>query len=131
MGTTTRMAILLVLALAVSAGRAADLPDTLRKIRPSIVVVGTVLLTRRPPASFRGTGFAVGKGRHVITNAHTIASNLNARRKESLSVISGRGDGRVRKARLVGMDKTHDLALLSVDGPALPAMRLGNSSKVR
>ena len=48
------------------------LVDTIARVKPSIVGVGTVQKTRRPPSILRGTGFVVADGRHVITNAHVI-----------------------------------------------------------
>lgn len=109
----------------------ADLPATVARIKPSIVAVGTLVRTRQPPAQFKGTGFVVGKGRHVITNAHVLPARLDKAKKEVLTVISGRGRGRVHRATLVGKDDRHDLALLAIaDGP-LPAMSLGKVAGVR
>ena len=62
--------------VAFRAAGAASLPDTIDAIRPSIVAVGTVIPTRRPPGMFLATGFVVGDGRHVITNAHAIPDEL-------------------------------------------------------
>ncbi len=55
----------------------ADLPDTIERILPSIVGIGTVQKTRRPSAKLTGTGFVVGDGRHVITNAHVIPEEID------------------------------------------------------
>ena len=56
---------------------AASLPDVIDQVRPSIVGIGTAYPPRQPnrkgdPVSYRGTGFVVGNGRQVITNAHVI-----------------------------------------------------------
>jgi len=48
------------------------LVNTIAIAKPSIVGVGTVQKTRRPPNILRGTGFVVADGLHVITNAHII-----------------------------------------------------------
>ena len=109
-----------------------DLPDIIDKIRPSIVGVGTVEETRSPQNSLRGTGFVVGNGTIVATNAHVIAPNLDTKNNERLVVFVGRGrDTTIRDARVVARDDTHDVALLKIDGPALPAMEIGDVSKVR
>ena len=50
----------------------ADLPATIDRVKPSIVGVGTVQKTRRPPYKIVGTGFVVAGGNYVITNAHVI-----------------------------------------------------------
>jgi len=114
-----------------SALRAADLPATLERVRPSVVAVGTLLPTRSPPGRFVGTGFAVADGRHAITNAHNLPDALDAAKREVLAVFSGRGKGRVRGARLLGQDRVHDLALLAFDGEPLPALAIGDSARVR
>jgi serine protease Do len=110
----------------------ADLPDTIEHIQPSIVGVGTVQKTRRPPAKLVGTGFVVGDGRHVITNAHVIPENIDTARLEYLAVFVGRGEHpKARQAVTVKEDATHDLVLLRFDGAPLPAMSLGRSGGVR
>lgn len=109
----------------------AGLADTLERVRPSVVAVGTVLPTRSPPGRFVGSGFAVSDGRHVITNAHNLPERLDAAKKEVLAVFSGRGEGRLHGARLVDQDRVHDVALLAIDGAPLPALRIGDSRTVR
>ena len=107
-------------------------PATVARIKPSIVAVGTLVRTRQPPAQFKGTGFVVGKGRHVITNAHVVPARLDKAKKEVLTVISGRGRGRVHRATLVGKD---DAARSRAAGHRrtrpLPAMSLGKAARVR
>ncbi|MEM7250851.1 MAG: serine protease [Pseudomonadota bacterium] len=110
---------------------AAPLPETVQKIKPSIVGVGTFSATRRPPAKLTGTGFVVGDGRHVLTSAHVLPKSLDRQRKETLAVIVVGKSVRVRSARLVESDTAHDVALLKFDGQALPALRLGDASQVR
>ena len=75
-----------------SAAVYAALPDTIEHTLPSIVGVGTVEKTRRPPAKLAGTGFVVGDGRHVITNAHVIPEKIDTARLEYLAVFTGKGD---------------------------------------
>ena len=113
-------------------GNATDLPDTVDRIRPSIVGVGTQEVARRPPDQLRGTGFVVGDGTKVITNVHVVANELNDARKEHLVVFIGRGGtASVRDARIVKQDDTHDLALLDIGTPPLPALRIGSASAAR
>jgi S1-C subfamily serine protease len=117
--------------MALGAVSAASLPDTVERIRPSVVAVGTMMPTRRPPAQFQGTGFVVGDGRHVITNAHVLPPEVDARQNETLTVFAGRGKASIHVASVVGQDAEHDLALLRIEGAALPAMALGNADGVR
>ena len=128
----------LVFFLLVSPTMAASLPDVIDKIRPSVVGVGTVYPARQPnrkgdPVAYRGTGFVVGNGRQVITNAHVIPEKLDVDHNQSLAIFAGRGaKAKAHSARVVRMDKEHDLALLEIQGGVtLPAMQLGNSDAVR
>jgi S1-C subfamily serine protease len=141
-GRTGRRGLLLVSAtlwyLLLSPGlQAASLPDVIDQIRPSIVGVGTAYPPRQPnrkgdPVTYRGTGFVVGNGRQVITNAHVIPEKLDVDHNESIAIFSGRGaKATAHSARVLRTDKAHDLALLEFQGATLPAMQLGDSTKVR
>ena len=111
---------------------AGDLSQTIDIVRPSIVAIGTILHTRAPPANFLGTGFAVGDGLHIITNAHVVPQELNTEKKESLAIFVGRGaSAKARPATIVEVDVEHDLALLKISGEPLPALVIGNSDTVK
>ena len=116
---------------------AAELPDVIDQLRPSIVAVGTAYPPRQPnrrgaAVSYRGTGFVVGNGNQVITNAHVIPEDLDTANNESLVIFTGRGaQANARPARVVRTDTEHDLALLVFDDAPLPALRLGDSASVR
>ena len=126
--------LLLCLALSVFAGGAsAALPELIEQIKPSIVVVGTYAKTRSPAFVMRGTGFAVGKGNLVATNTHVIPESLNAQIGEVL-VVQVRSAGGTLQQRLASNahnDPAHDLALLRIEGPALPALTLQAAGSVR
>ena len=110
----------------------ADLPATIERIKPAIVGVGTVQKTRRPPAKLVGTGFVVADGQHVITTAHVIPKNNNSAKLEYLAIFAGRGKHpEVRQAIRGRVDEIHDLALLKFEGKPMPALKLGQSSRVR
>ena len=110
----------------------ADLPDTIDRIQPGIVGIGSVQKTRRPPAKLVGTGFVVGDGRHVITNAHVIPKEINTAKLEYLAVFTGKGNNpKARQAVKLKVDEAHDLALLRIEGSLLPALSLADSSRVR
>lgn len=107
-----------------------DLPDTLQHVKGAVVGVGTVERTRRPPGSYRGTGFAVGDGHYVLTNWHVVSEPIDSSKKEFLAVFVG-VDAVIRPATLVADDPRHDVALLKVSGDPLPILTLGDSDKVR
>jgi len=103
----------------------AGLVDVIRKVKPSIVGVGTYSAVRRPPAQLLGTGFIVHDGRHAATNFHVVDTELNSERKEHLVIFVGAGRKvAYRSARVVARDAEHDLAVLAFDGPALPTLRV-------
>jgi serine protease Do len=110
----------------------ADLPSTIDRVKPSIVGVGTVQKTRRPPQKIVGTGFVVADGNHVITNAHVIPEEINTAKLEYLAIFTGKDKQMdVRQAVQVKVDKVHDLVLLRFEGKPLPALSLGQSTRVR
>lgn len=129
---------LYVMALVFSPALLADsLPDVIDKVRVSIVGVGTAYPPRQPnikgpPSSLTATGFVVGNGMQVVTNAHVIPAKLDVDNNQTLAVFSGRGKSvRVHPARVAKIDKEHDLALLEIQGPPLPALAFGDSEGVR
>lgn len=110
-----------------------DLPATIERIKPGIVVVGTFQRTRSPRGLFLGTGFAVSDGSLVATNAHVVAKELDEGHLESLAVFIRRGGkDQMVQASLIATAPEYDLAILKLAGNArLPPMKLGDSAKVR
>ena len=109
-----------------------ELVKTIEQVKPSIVGIGTVQITRSPPVNFLGTGFVLDDGLHVVTNAHVVPEVLDIANKESYVVITGKGkQPELRVATIVAIDKDHDLVLLKISGVALPTMKLGDAEKVR
>ena len=111
----------------------ANLPDTIARLKPSVVLVGTFKDTNSPRFQLRGTGFVVGRGEQVITNAHVLPDNLRQGDTAALvvQVRDGNSGWQMRFAQLVERNSEHDLALLRFDGPAAPAMAIGDSGQVR
>lgn len=129
-----RLTTLLIAALLCSHlnARAEDIVDLLPRIKPSVVGIGTLHPTRSPRVKLAGTGFVVGDGNQVVTNAHVPPILLDTERKETLAVIVRRGDQvEIRPAEKVATDEEHDLLLLKVGGTPLPALKLGDSDKAR
>ncbi|MEO8103980.1 MAG: serine protease [Betaproteobacteria bacterium] len=121
----------LLLVLAAPVARA-DLSQTIERIKPSVVGVGTFLKLRSPSNVFVGTGFVVADGRHVITNAHNVDRPLDIDKKESPIVLVSRGgEPQPRDAVIVAVDKLHDIALLRFSGEPMPALKIGDSGMVR
>lgn len=126
-------ALAIPLALALTPCARADLVSTLARVKPSVVGVGTYQRTRSPAFVFRGTGFAVGDGMSIATNAHVLPDQVDSAKLEQLVVVlPGDGlTGAVRPVRVVASERAQDLALLRLEsGPALPALRLAGGGGV-
>jgi len=124
---------LLPLMLICSSAWGADLPATVRQVRPSVLAVGTHMVLRGQQDLLRGTGFVVANGNYAVTNSHVVPREVDERRREQVAVyLPGKG-GRMtmRKARVVKRDITHDLCLLRFDGAGLRPLRLGRTEDVR
>ena len=121
-----------LLGLAVPSAQAQNLADTIEKIKPSIVAIGTFQKTRRPPSIFRGTGFIVADGLHVVTNAHVLQEKIDTEKKETLTIFSGKSDRiEIREATKLVEDLDHDLVILKISGRPLTALTISDSSRVR
>jgi S1-C subfamily serine protease len=100
---------------------------TIERVKGSVVAIGTFERTRAPAFQFRATGFAVGDGSLIATNAHALPAILDSERRETLVVaipVAGR-EPQIREARELAVDIGTDLAVLKINGPPLPALKLG------
>lgn len=108
------------------AASAEPLPALIARVKRSVVAVGSYGLMDNPRFGFRAAGFAVADGLHVLTNAHVVPAETPDRVDRSIAVQVWLGDDQwqLRSARLLGRDRRNDLALLVIDGPALPVLKL-------
>ena len=110
----------------------AELPETIRTIKPSVVGIGTIIKTRSPPVAFFGTGFVVGDGLTIVTNAHVVQTPLDVANNESMIVLVGQDpEYEQREARVLATDRGHDLALLKITGKPLPALNIADSARAK
>lgn len=111
---------------------ASALPTTIERVKPSVVAIGTLQATRRPPGKFLGTGFVVGDGGYVLTNAHVASRSLATEEKEAIVLFIGdRNSASSRELTLVAQDPGHDLSLFKISGAPLIPLKLGDSDRVR
>jgi serine protease Do len=111
-----------------SIAQTAELSALVPTVKRSVVGVGTFERTRSPSTTFVGTGFIVGDGLGVITNAHVVPDSTDAAHMEQLGIVIGEGDTvRFRPAELIARDTEHDLAYLRLSGAPLPALDLADS----
>jgi S1-C subfamily serine protease len=103
------------------------------KVKSSIVIVGTYKATNNPRFTLRGTGFVVGDGNQIVTNAHVLppASDDPAPPDLVIQIKRSATEFQMRPATVLDVDRSHDLALLRVGGPPLPALAIRDSDQVR
>lgn len=120
-------------------GAGAQVPETIARVKPSVVIVGTYNATNSPRFALRGTGFVVGDGNWVVTNAHVLPESAEVDLQSKLVVqvradaktAAGQADWQLRNATLLDVDKLRDLALLQFDGPAVQKLSVRDSDTVR
>ena len=74
------------------------------------------------PIHAQGSGFIVSSDGLILTNAHVV----EGAKEVTVKLI----DHREFKAKVLGSDKTSDIAVLKIDAKSLPTVRLGNSDKL-
>ena len=115
--------VLLLLSISVQA----DFVDVVANVKPSVVGIGIHTPTSRPQNVLRGTGFVIGDGRYVVTNAHVLPTELDESLLQKMAVFIGSGkEAKVRQAEIVVTSDLYDLAILKLSGSALPAMTLAD-----
>lgn len=128
----TLLKIFSLLALGVIMSTAhAGLIETIERVKPSTVVIGSYKISGSPQFAMRGTGFVVGDGNLIATNDHVTSEIADAELVVRVGAGPAPGESRLRRARVVATSKAHDLAVLRIEGAPLPAMKLGNSDTVR
>ena len=136
MKTVRALAVLLLAAFlcAVVPPVAAQSLPTIGRIKLSVVAIGTFQATRVPQFRFSGTGFAIGDGTILATNAHVLPTVLEpgADPEELVAMLPTAEPSRPEMRRLtrVAVDAEHDVALVKMTGSALPALKMRDSASV-
>ncbi len=99
-----------------------------KRVSPSVVNITSTSLVfdffyGTVPQQGQGSGFILDKAGHILTNLHVVAG---ANRGIEVQLYNKRRF----TAKVVGTDKTHDLALLQVDAPDLQPVILADSSQL-
>jgi serine protease Do len=76
-----------------------------------------------PPSHGTGSGFIVSADGYVLTNAHVVA--------DASEVTVKLTDRREFAAKVVGVDKRSDIALIKIAATGLPTVHFGDSSRLR
>jgi serine protease Do len=76
-----------------------------------------------PPSHGIGSGFIISPDGYVLTNAHVVA--------DASEVTVKLTDRREFVAKVIGVDKRSDVALIKIAASGLPTVRFGDSSSLR
>jgi serine protease Do len=76
-----------------------------------------------PQRQGEGSGFIVSADGYILTNAHVVA--------DADEVTVRMTDRREYSAKVVGIDKRTDVAVIKIDGKDLPVVRFGDPAKLR
>jgi S1-C subfamily serine protease len=107
--------------------------EMIERTKGSVVAIGTFERTRSPAFRFMATGFAVGDGSLIATNAHALPVALDKEHRETLAIVIPLGSrgSQIREAHELAVDLGTDLALLRMDGQGLPPLRLRDADNVK
>jgi len=97
-----------------------------KRVLPSVVNITSTTLVfnfffQPVPQQGQGSGFILDRNGHILTNYHVIEG---ANRGIEVQLYNKRR----YQARVIGTDRTHDLALLQIDAPDLQPVTLADSS---
>lgn len=110
-----------------------QLPDLIERSKPAVLLIGSYAEADNPRFTFRGTGFAVVDGNLAVTNAHVLPEVLDTSRERrvAVQVRAGANSWSQRQARVLSVDKLHDLALLRFDGAPVPTLTIADAGVAR
>ena len=104
---------------AVDGNAKSDVSALISKALPGVVSINVVLNSGQAA----GTGFIISSDGQIATNAHVVADAT------SIEVVFS--DGTSASAKVLGVDRTDDLAVIKVDKTGLTALPLGQSSDLK
>ncbi len=80
-----------------------------------------------PPAEYKtqslGSGFIISSDGYILTNAHVVS--------EADEVVVKLFDKREFKAKIIGIDKRTDVALVKIEATGLPKVTIGDPAKLK
>jgi putative serine protease PepD len=96
-----------------------DVSGLIKAALPGVVSISVVL----SGGQGAGTGFVISSDGEIATNAHVVA--------DATKIDVKFADGSTSSAKVLGVDRTDDLAVVKVDKVGLTALTLGKSSDLR
>ncbi len=109
--------------------KSGDIRAIVAKVEPAVVRIDvTAYPDTAKQRSGTGTGFIIASNGIIVTNAH-VANAETARAAAQLVVTLS--DGTSAVGRVVGEDRTADLAVVKINRTGLPAVQLGDSDTLQ
>ena len=96
-----------------------DVSDLISSVLPGVVSISVEL----NGGQGAGTGFIISNDGQIATNAHVVA--------DATKIDVKFADGSTASGKVLGVDRTDDLAVVKVDKNGLTALSLGQSSDLR
>jgi len=105
-----------------------SIADVVAKARPSVVAINTEVVTydifnRPAKQEGAGSGWIIDGNGIIVTNSHVVEG------AESVTVTLS--DGQIIVAEDVKADSFTDLAIIKINATGLPALKIGDTSRVR
>ena len=107
----------------VSAGGKLSTVDIAKKVRPSVVGISQYSATDTFSPSGEGSGIILNSEGYIVTNAHVVDG--------SVGINVELDNGETYAAKLIGLDKKTDLAVIKIEANNLVAAEFGNSEAMQ
>ena len=93
------------------------LVETIKKVKPSIIAVGTYHPLSKPAVRFYGTGFVFSKNGYAITAEHVISAiNRKGGADNVYAFFPAVGNSKKFRARVISENVKYDLAIIKLKG---------------
>ncbi|HEY7354458.1 MAG TPA: trypsin-like peptidase domain-containing protein [Terriglobales bacterium] len=79
------------------------------------------------PQEGQGSGFIIDRDGHILTNFHVVADAVSNHGQVGVTLHNRKN----YRAKVVGMDRSHDLAVIQINAPSLNPMVLGDSKNLQ
>lgn len=107
------------------------LVGTIKKIKPSVIAVGTYHPLSKPPVTFYGTGFVFTENGYAITAEHVINVISKSGGIDNLyAFFPGVGNSKKVIAKVITKNIKYDLSIIKLEGSGFNHVKLGDSSNI-
>ena len=111
-------------------GQLPSIADVVAMVKPAVVAINTEITVNNPffgPATEEGagSGWIIDKNGIIVTNNHVVEG------AKSITVTLDDGRTFTADTKSVSTDALNDIAIIKIDARDLPALKVGDSSKLR